>query len=531
MQAETATVLGGALLCLVISYVFGHRRIFWEDEMLGWMLLRDPSWHHMVQAWKMGADGGGFSFYLSGRLWLLLFGASEIAFRLYSAVCFAAAFVVTWMTGRHFYRRGVVAFALVNTWFFSPPIVTHMAEGRFYGLLMLGTALTLWWTIVLSQRQRRVPLWMYLSCFAFHGLLVTSHTLGVIYSAAMLLSLIAVDWYRGWSRPLIYVTASLTWLLLIPEREAIRASANVGRPHFWTLPPNLSRFLGSFTAYSAEVAATVLLLIAALLWNVYRGRRDWRVLLEAALEERRPVYVATALLFGIPVAIAAKSFTGTSLFINRYLMPVALAVFLLTAEILTLMDWEIPVFRGVRGFAGRHRGLLTWGYAALLSFWIFGHVSRVAIGQKNYTDELTRKLPKHIPVVCEDAWTFTELIGRQHASGVRYTYLLDWRQSISPSAPRLEVTQYHLMENWKKAGYFSGSIEDSRTFLKQQPHFFVLHFGEVARDEHGPVIGNPWYERLRDSGSYTVTMYVKGDKEHLSVWEVRRKGGGSTGSL
>ena len=63
----------GVMLTLVISYTFGHGRIFWEDEMLGWMMLRDPSWHHMLQAWKLGADGGGFAFYLTGRAWFSLF--------------------------------------------------------------------------------------------------------------------------------------------------------------------------------------------------------------------------------------------------------------------------------------------------------------------------------------------------------------------------------------------------------------------------------------------------------------------------
>ncbi len=78
------------------------------------MLLRDPSWHHMVQAWRAGADGGDFTFYLTGRAWLRVFGASEVSFRLYSSSCFALVFTVMWIAARKFYTTGVVAFRVIQ---------------------------------------------------------------------------------------------------------------------------------------------------------------------------------------------------------------------------------------------------------------------------------------------------------------------------------------------------------------------------------------------------------------------------------
>ncbi len=137
-------MFAGLAVCLLICCVFTRGRIFWEDEMLGWMLVHDPSWNHMVAAWKAGADGGGFLFYLLGRAWFAVFGGSNVSFRLISAVCFGLAFCVTWAAGRRFYGVGPVALGLFNTWFFSPPMVIHMAEGRFYGLLVLTTSLVMW---------------------------------------------------------------------------------------------------------------------------------------------------------------------------------------------------------------------------------------------------------------------------------------------------------------------------------------------------------------------------------------------------
>ena len=224
--------------------------------MLGWMLLRDPTWRHMIFAYKQGADGGGFSFYLLGRAWLGVFGPSPLAFRLFSATCFGLAFVVTWATLRRFYGVGVTAFASFNTWFFSPPFVAHMAEGRFYGLLVLGVALAARLTAIWGGRSlpsqgavsgsagqlpesgtgRRTSL-VYLSMFAAHGLLVTSHLLGVVFSAFLIAVMVVLDRLARRPKPWLYAAGVASWLLLLPERANIVASERVGKPWFWTKAP------------------------------------------------------------------------------------------------------------------------------------------------------------------------------------------------------------------------------------------------------------------------------------------------------
>ena len=93
-------MLAGACLCVLFCCWFSFGRIFWEDEVLGWMLIHDPSWSHFVASWKAGADGGGFSFYVIGRAWFRLFGASDLSFRLISAVSFGCGFCVAWRAAR-----------------------------------------------------------------------------------------------------------------------------------------------------------------------------------------------------------------------------------------------------------------------------------------------------------------------------------------------------------------------------------------------------------------------------------------------
>lgn len=509
----------GVGLCILFCCWFGHGRIFWEDEMLGWMLLHDPSWAHMVAAWKMGADGGGFSFYLLGRGWFALFGSSDTSFRLISASCFALGFCIAWKAARRYYSFKPVAFALFTTWFLCPPMVMHMVEGRFYGLLVLATASAVW-LILAPGQQQQTPLWLYPAIFAVNGLLTTTHTLGVLYSGFLLAGLVFSDVYQRRFRPLLYTPVILSWLLLWPERQAIQASADVGKPWFWTYPPDTIRFLGAFCGFSNAIALILLLMLLALAYAL-RKQGSTRATLTAALQDRRPVYCVTAALFAVPLLLGVQAHVGgTSLFINRYLLPVNIGLALAMAEICLLMRWDLLVpEQASLLFSPRNQRIVVVGYAVIILLWDVLHVQPYTLGALNYTVKLTSMLPRGNPVVFEDAWGFTEMIGRQHDSGVRYTYVLDWPHSTEPSAPKLEVTQFHLMENWKKAGYFAGSIQYRDNFLKDHARFYVLMRVEDAKDRNGRIIGNPLATRFSHDHAYEVRR-LKRRAFGYSLWLV-----------
>lgn len=503
-RIDTLCMLAGLLLSLGISYVLSHKRIFWEDELLGWMLLRDPSWRHMIAGWKLGADGGGFGFYLIGRCWFYLFGPSEVSLRMYSAACLGFAFVVLWATARRFYETTVVFFALYNTWFFSTYIVVHMAEGRYYGLLTLSAALVTWLTVVPTRRPGRTLFYLYPLTFLLHALLTTSHQLGIVFSAFLLASMALLDWMSGRIRPVLYACALAAWLLLLPEREAITNSARVGKPHFWTTAPSFSNFVGAYTGFSAEVATVLLVLGLALVFSLWRSPQNWREALLAAYRTRRPVWVITLAFLLIPIAYLAEGKFGIWLFVNRYLLPVTIGQVFLTAEAVCLIDWDRFSPAILRGRLWT-RPIAAACFSVVLLFWVFGRLKMFVIPPDNYTDALTAMLPQGVPVVCEDAWSFAELIGRQHNSGVDYSYLLDWPYAVDPAAPLLEVTQFHLMENWKKAGYFSGSIMYRDDFLKKNDRFLVVR--AEPEPPGPPTIGNPLIDRFAHTPGYDVRPF------------------------
>lgn len=510
-RLDLLCMASGLLFSLLISYVFSHKRIFWEDELLGWLLLRDPSWRHMVAAWRTGADGGGFGFYLLGRLWLKLFGPSEISLRMYSAAALGLAFVVLWATLRHFYKLRVVFFALFNTWFFSTYIVVHMAEGRYYGLMVLSTALVTWLAMVPTRKLGRTALYLYPLTFVLHALLTTSHQLGIVFSAFLLTCTAILDRMQGRFRPALYASGVAAWLLLLPEREAIAATARVGKPHFWTTAPSFSNFVGAYTGFSAEIAIVLLLLASLTFMSLRRallvGGIAPRQVLAKAYRARRPVWVVTAAFLLIPVAYLVEGKFGTWLFVNRYLLPVAICQVFLTAEMIELIDWPhlIPL-RWQR--QPRAMPIAVACFILVMLVWVFVRLKRFVIPPDNYTDALTAILPKGVPVVCEDAWTFAELIARQHNSGVDYTYLLDWPYALDPTAPLLEVTQYHLMQNWKNVGYFSGSIQYRNEFLRNHKDFLVVRAQPDPLPPNSPIVGNPLIDRFAHTPGYQVARFA-----------------------
>ena len=528
-RADYLCLALGVILVLASSVILGRGRIFWEDEMLGWMILTDPSWHHALEAWMSGADGGGASFYLTARPWLHLFGPSETSFRLYAATCFAISFVLNWCTMRRFYGVWITAFALFGTYFLSPPIVLHFVEGRFYGLLMLSVSFAIWASTSLQdapEPRRRGSL----TLFAAHSLLTTSHLLGVVYSAVILIGMIVLDLSRKKWRPDLYWSVLASWLLLIPEISAIRASALIGKPWFWTTPPTLFRFLGAYSAFSSAISAVLLLLAGLIILTLRKHRRGWRAEIKSACNSRRPMLIFMFSLFSVPLLFSVEGLIGPSLFVSRYLIPVAIGTAFLTAE--CLQSICIPPSALSVPFSPRLRKALQWGIPPLLTTiilcWVFVHLPGFILSPKNYTDSLAALLPKDQPVLLENAWIFTEVIGRQHDSGVKFVYPLDWAQSISPSAPRLEVTQFHLMQKWKEFGYFSGSILPLEVVVHQNSRFIIVDphtepYPRSLADTPTPhFIGNPLLQRFARTHGYHLTegSTLNSNGLFLTIWSI-----------
>jgi hypothetical protein len=469
----TAGVLLIAALCLGLT----RGRIFWEDEVLGWTLLRDPSWRHMLHEWSLGADGGGGLFYVSARLWLSLFGASTLSFRLYSAAGFAAAFTVLWVTLRPYYSRQALAVAIGGIWFLGPGLIAHICEGRFYGLFLFGALLSFYVVLrfAADSRQRSLP-WLFLS-FVANAVLVSSHFFGLVYSAILLASLVIIDVARKHPRWRLYLPCVLAWLLLLPQRGAIGSAINVNSPHTWITRPGLHKLFGAYHAFDTQTKRLLLLIAIAVIVTGWRSRHALMRHVRTRFKAHPELYLVTLAIATVPVLFFLESWLGTPIFVDRYLMPVILVPIVLVAEALGLLRraFALQSARGLRVFAMpavRSAGCFT--FLTLLALWVVIHGPRSVSQRFDYTGALVRQLPKGSTVVLPDSLVYTEVIARQANSPVHFVYLLDWERSISPRAPRADVSSFHLLSSWRHAAYHAETIQDQSVFVRSHPEFFVV---------------------------------------------------------
>ena len=77
------------------------------------------------------------------------------------------------------------------------------------------------------------------------------------------------------------------------------------------------------------------------------------------------------------------------------------------------------------------------------------------------------------------------------------------------------------MENWRKAGYFAGSITPMQDLLQQHDHFLILRWNNVMPVD-GPPIGDPLVARFRAQPSYQVKLFKKNIEPSVDAWLVCR---------
>jgi hypothetical protein len=473
--------LGFAAISLYCFFESRHK-ILWSDELFGWVLITDPSFPHMLAAWRGGADGGGIAFYLLCRVWLQLFGHSLLAFRSFSAFGCFAGYTFLWLVLRRYYRPLIATLVLFFVWFGSDVILWQMVQTRFYGMLLGVSCFALYASLrsvwETDGGRRNQPLTLAL-VGAANLLLVNTHPLGLGYSAALLAGAAVSDFLDSRRRIGFYVAVLATWPTLLFSVAAIRGSARVGDPWFWTGRPTL-RDLRLFWIPDVSMARRFngscqsvfeWGLLAALIWLGVALICSRRV--RGTLSQHSAVLIPAMGLVLTPIAIFAISQRGTSVFVDRYLIPHMVGIAVLLAEALSLLFTEA----GARSSTlNRRVGIFALcgltGFAVWLSLWQYGR--EVHLPPADFTGELAARFPPGVPVafVRIDIWDI--MIAEGHTQNVQLIHPLDWPLALAPTSPRGMVSACREMENWKRFGYYSYGIEDSQTFLKNTSDFFVV---------------------------------------------------------
>lgn len=487
-RADLGVVLLVGVVSLALNWWASHGRPFWSDELFGWMLVTDPSLHHMITAWHAGADGGGIGFYLLARLWIALFGRSELVFRLLSASGFAVSAALTYLSAQRFFSRGLSLFSVSLIWFSSSVLLWQLQQARFYGVLLAAVAFALYLAIL--SLEHLTPTLLALNLVA-NTLLVATHPFGALYNGCILLGLIAVGAASGSFVPRLYLSVASGWWPLLVSLTAMRNTAAIGKPSFWTTPPHwddlIAAYLFSSIPLELVFAAASLLLVVSLFIRRRRGIPFLRQPLNL-----RPLLL-TAPLLALPCLIALVSCFGTSIFADRYLAPVAIACCFFLCQLL------LPIRSALAKYIQAPR--LLWGSVTLLlSGTLLNSVRQfhsLPYPPLPYPDAgILALTPRDLPIVFERIDTFDQLLAYHRQEGYHFFYLLDWENILAPGSPRGEAAGYHEMEIWRKVGYFSGSILPVDAFFPVGGCFLVV-------DEE-PTL---WFDRkLRHNPNYIVQL-------------------------
>ena len=500
-----ALVVGAFVVyLLILSYLRSRSTMFWSDEVMGWLVLHSPSPSAFLQRWWSGLDSSGIFYYIFAFAWQHVFGESELALRLFSTAGVIACFVLLWMTARRFVSVGIATIALPLIFSSNNVVLWQLANARTYGFFIAASALA-GYAFVLAAPRRTLTRSLLLLTFFAHLMLVGSHILGILYSGALLAGLVAQDLFFRIRRPKLYLSVAAAWLLEILNWPNLKATSAVGKPSFWTERPPLPYLVRGFFDLSPHTESLMLGAIAVVL-AAWLARRKLGAADSLLDPERSPMYFLIGSFYAVNVAMFVVSRITTSIFVDRYLLPMTLATALLLCELLVRCTAWISgnriLWRVVLAvcliqvlLAGRKFMRMQW-----------------EISQPNFTGKLLSYVPSNTPVLCTSVGIFAEFIYYQHAHAEVYTYI-DWPVQLEEAKTGGGVSGMHEMENWKADGVYSDHIMPTKEFLDRFRDFDVLTMPGDHLWLDWRVGNNPHYK-------VTLTKTFDAGLYHFELWKV-----------
>ena len=489
-------ITGLVAVLLLTAYFRSSQTMFWSDEIMGWFVVHAPNWHVLLQRWNAGIDSSGIWFYVLGRPWLAVFGATERSLRMFSAAGIAASAAIIWLTARRFYDLIPVASAVTFVYAVLQPLRWQLANGRTYGVFMLACAVVVYLILRGEERDADRPKPIFLvATFAAYCFLTGSHILGSMYAFLFLAVQIAMDVKSKRIRPLLYLAAAGSFAVYFFSRFNIAATTALGKPSFWTVKPALRQLLTMSILFGHRIAIGIAILFLVGLLHI-RLR-----------EERLSVY---ALLLGFAVmdlfVFTFSRFGSTSIYVDRYLLPISFGAILLLGELFTQLrdaDARWPIFRSALPFVFLLAGLVVF----------FVHRFQPDIyPQPNYTNRLLASLPPGVPIVNTDVGSFVETEFYHHGDGSqRMLFPVDWEVALDRGSFG-GVSGFHEMDNFKMQGLYADDILPTPDILHAYAKFVVLT----------DPIANLWLRRRILSDSSFRASRLPNVPHGLEAWLVER---------
>lgn len=485
------------LMLLLSGFIRSGHNMFWGDEIMGWQVIHAPNWHVLLERWNAGLDSSGIWFYVLGRPWLRVFGATELSLRMFSATGIAASAAVIWIAARRYYAKLPVAASIIFVYAVLTPLRWQLSNARTYGIFMLAAALVVYLLLRGEDPDADHPRpWFLVSTFAAYCFLTGSHILGSLYAGLFFAIQLIMDVRSRRFRPLLYLSAICSLIVLLFSRANILATAALGKPSFWTPKPNLMQLFTMSTLFGHKIAAALAFLLLVTLLHL------------RFCKQRTSVYVLLLGFAAIDLLIFALSLFVTSIYVDRYLLPLAFGAIFALCELFTqLKDANVrwPLLR-----AAFPAMFLTAGVTIL-----FVQRLRADMYPKpNYTGALLDALPPGLPIVDTDGGSFVELEFYRHDNaGHRIIFPLDWQVATDPQNTE-GASGFHELDNFKKYGLYSDDILTTPDVLSHKGQFIVLAY---------PGLGIWLKRRILNDRRFTASKLTAfSDRFGLDAWTVQQ---------
>jgi len=342
--SEKLTLLAALLLAafyLASNIYIASHRLFWFDEFFTVRIAQLPAWTTIWTALRHAVDSLPPFYYMLVRLFGTLFGASEVAARLPSALAMVAGLLLTFDCARRLTDglHGLIALSVLTCTF----LPYYGYEARSYALYFMFASLGLWvWTKAPSNMRSAI----FFGAALFLG--VTMHYYAVMCLAPYALYE-ALRW-KPWQRPSAKLIAGIAGVvvpaaLLSPLILSFSRRFSSG---FWNRP--------SFTElreiFPQLFPDALLLLVLIMVWIVLAGTNDE----DTVAHPMESGELIGWLFLSIPLIGFALAELGTNAFFSRYFICVLPGV----AVAFSCLVWRF--FRNdVRVSLGIFLLLASWG--------------------------------------------------------------------------------------------------------------------------------------------------------------------------
>jgi len=346
LAGRKITTYGVALFCIVLIgaflrfYHLGTQSLWYDEAFSVW--ISKLSVPQLVQATEV--DVHPPFYYLLLHYWTMLFGTSESAVRLLSALFGILAIPMIYVVGRQLFNREAgLAAAIILA--FSTFNIAYSQETRMYSLMVLLALISMYFFIRLLDGSNYALSIGYLLSTT---LLIYTHIYGLFVVIAQNLFLVVLSLLsknhpyslKSWAKlQAIVVVFFIPWIAVlvkqIPQREA--AISPVQFPTTQILIETFSNYSGTGALLLLFLGFSVLSLFA---FQKVRGKMDRKAPLKAlesyswqvTIQSAAPVFFLVIWLLSINLIPFIISSFSAPIYLERYTITASVALYLLVAK-------------------------------------------------------------------------------------------------------------------------------------------------------------------------------------------------------